>query len=507
MKPIKVAIVVLLAVSAALLVSGPRSVTVAPGDSVSRVAQRVRAGTTVVLLPGLHDGFEVTNRVSVEGRAGAIVRGPVVVSADRVRLSRLTVTGGESGVTVHEADEVVLEQIAVAGAAMHGIEVIDGSARIVGCRINALSSPFAQAVEVRNSNGRPRTVVEGCVVIGGQEGLVSHVSRVEFRGNRVSATTLRGIVVTEMSEGLAERNLVLGVAGSGLYCGDMSHCEFRNNTVRGVSQGSAGVRPQAGYGVVAWFESTMRLRDNVFRDTAAGSVGLFLHSNVTERFPLSVWPAGWRGALPAVWIMIGVLAALALVRVAVEPVSRALRRRARRESDAQRVLLVLAAGLAVQSFHLLEHAVQVFQVHVADAPERAGLLGSFLDVEWVHLVYNSAVLFFLAWLVVALVRVRPGLTNGLGFALATVFVQGYHMSEHIAKFTQHLRTGIDPAPGLFGAGPGLVWFHFGINFAVWAGQFIVLAVIWSAVPHAWTRVRSFATDRASHASRPHLRAS
>ena len=51
MKPIKVAIVVLLTVVAALLGSRSGSVTVAPGESVTHIAPRARAGTTVVL-PG-----------------------------------------------------------------------------------------------------------------------------------------------------------------------------------------------------------------------------------------------------------------------------------------------------------------------------------------------------------------------------------------------------------------------------------------------------------------------
>jgi hypothetical protein len=35
---------------------------------------------------------------------------------------------------------------------------------------------------------------------------------------------------------------------------------------------------------------------------------------------------------------------------------------------------------------------------------------------------------------------------------------------------QHLAQGIDPAPGLLGGRVGLVWFHFGINLAVYVGM-------------------------------------
>lgn len=40
---------------------------------------------------------------------------------------------------------------------------------------------------------------------------------------------------------------------------------------------------------------------------------------------------------------------------------------------------------------------------------------------------------------------------------------------------QHLSLGVQTAPGLVGAELGLVWFHFGINLAVYAGMMIGLA--------------------------------
>jgi hypothetical protein len=50
------------------------------------------------------------------------------------------------------------------------------------------------------------------------------------------------------------------------------------------------------------------------------------------------------------------------------------------------------------------------------------------------------------------------------------------MVEHTAKIVQHILTGADPAPGVIGHSVGLVWFHFGINLAVYAGA--VVPAVW-----------------------------
>lgn len=461
-----------------VLGSRPMVIRVPPGSSVSDAVRAAPAGAVIRLLPGTHDPFEVARPVAVEGDAGAVVRGPVTVTADGVRLADLVVVGGETGIVVRDADDVLMEGVTVHGARLHGIEVAPGSVRIEGCRISGLGSPYAQGFEVRNSNGRPRTVVEGCTVSSGQEGLVAHVSRVEFRDNTVTGTTLRAIVITEMSEGLMEGNVVREVSGIGLYCGDESHCEIRHNLVRGVAPAEGAGPSHAGYGAVALYYATMRLSDNTFQGLAAREpVRLALSSVQTERFPLAIWPPGWRGAVPALWVAGLSLVGLGLVRGAAEPYLRRLRRRQAAGGTATSRLpgvaaAVLAGGLLVQAFHMLEHFVQVYQIHVADAEIRSGLAGARVDTEWVHFTYNTAVLAFLVW---AWWLVRSGRAGSwsqipeVSWLFAALLIQGYHFAEHAAKIVQHLVTGVDPAPGLFGARVGLVWFHFGINVAVFAG--------------------------------------
>jgi hypothetical protein len=122
----------------------------------------------------------------------------------------------------------------------------------------------------------------------------------------------------------------------------------------------------------------------------------------------------------------------------------------------------------------------VVQVYALDAEQRAGLLGRWIDVEWVHFVYNLTVLAFMWW---TWRLVRPGGAEHrrLGAAgpwvLAGVVIQAYHLLEHAAKMVQHLAWGVKTAPGLLGGPIGLVWFHYGINLAVYAAMAVPVAVL------------------------------
>lgn len=457
---IAAAATVVLAVSVATVVVRwpPAAVVVPPGVPVAAVAD-AHPGAVLELAPGRHAPFTLTGAVTVRGREGAVVDGPVEVRGDGARLEHLVVRGGDTAVTVRGAEGVTLDEVVVTGAASHGIAVVDAAAVVTGCRIGGLTSDYAQGVEVRNANGRPRTVVSGCLVDGGREGVVAHVSRVEFRDNRVTGTTLRAIVITEMSEGLAERNVVRGATGAAFVCGDVSHCVFRDNTAEGVRPDGSGVRSNAGWGAAAMFYSTMQLDGNVFDVDAPGAVLVQDDSSLAARPPLDIWPVGWRGVLPALPIATAAVAGLAVLRATLTPVARRMpRRRGRATALASAALL---GAVAVQTFHTFEHAVQVWQVYAADAEVRSGLVGQAVDTEWLHLGFNAAVLglIALAW---TLPRVSAWL-------LAATVAQGVHVAEHVARVIQYLDVGVHPAPGLLGGRLGLVWFHFAINVAVLAG--------------------------------------
>lgn len=471
------AVVIAAAVAFAALgfASHPLVFEVQPGEEISHLILAVPEGSVIRLQPGVHGPFLIDRRVTVEGTPGATVRSPVVVAADGATVRDLAIVGGENGVSVMDVDGVTLDRVTVRGASMHGVEVSDGSVTVTDCVIE-LDGEYAQGIEVRNSTGRPRSIVRGCRVSGGREGLLTHVARAEFVDNEVSGTSLRGIAVTEMSEGLVANNDVHDVAGAALYCGDMSHCEIRDNVVRDVTAAPGAGRSAEGYGVVDWYFSRIRLAGNRFAGLEAPHpVRVTLGSTRTDTFPLSLWPPGWRGALPGIGVAAVALGTLGLVRLGLTPL---LRRRRRRlagrggRTVASGAVAVLLAGFVVQSFHMVEHVVQVIQVYVQDAQVRRGLAGAAFDTEWVHFGYNLAVLLFLVWAWRMTARLDPAwrpAAVGYGFVLSALLIQTYHLAEHVAKILQHVTSGLDPAPGLIGDQFGLVWFHFGINLAVYAG--------------------------------------
>jgi hypothetical protein len=103
-------------------------------------------------------------------------------------------------------------------------------------------------------------------------------------------------------------------------------------------------------------------------------------------------------------------------------------------------LLVLA-----QTSHLLEHVAQMIQLHVfgLTGSDARGIVGQ-LDIEWVHFIWNAAVVVVLATL---LVRFR----SDRWLAVACV-IAGWHLVEHDVIMMSFLATGIPGSPGLLASG-------------------------------------------------------
>ncbi len=218
------------------MASGPPTLQVSSADPVQQLVTEARAGSVLRLQPGVHTGpLVIDKELTLEAEPGALLRVQpsvdvaLTITSDDVRVQGLEVEGGVQGITVREAEDVVLEDVTVTGSGLHGIEVVDASARISGARVREMTSDYAQGIEVRYADNHPQTVVENSLVEGGQEGIVSHVADVDFSRNIVRGTTMRAVAITEMSHGIARSNLVEDAGGAGLYCGDMSMCEFSGN--------------------------------------------------------------------------------------------------------------------------------------------------------------------------------------------------------------------------------------------------------------------------------------
>ena len=104
--------------------------------------------------------------------------------------------------------------------------------------------------------------------------------------------------------------------------------------------------------------------------------------------------------------------------------------------------------VASQFGHVVEHVVQVVQIHVLDmrAPDARGLLSP-LDTEWVHFLWNDWILVAIAVLLVAYPAIR---SLWVAAAFST-----WHAIEHAYLVAGYLVTGISGQPGLLAAG-GLI---------------------------------------------------
>jgi hypothetical protein len=141
-------------------------------------------------------------------------------------------------------------------------------------------------------------------------------------------------------------------------------------------------------------------------------------------------------------------------------------RSAREWTPSSSAALAFLALVVVQGFHELEHIVQVLQRFVLHNPKGAGILGSWLDIEPVHLGYNLGFLllvgstYYLGRFHRRETRPQPTVFWLMTFVLA---FQTYHVTEHLFKIAQFIQTGMNGTPGILGNVFNLVWLHFTYN--------------------------------------------
>jgi hypothetical protein len=224
----------------------------------------VRLPPVVHLSAGVHRGpLVITRREVLQGEPGAVVRGGIVVAHDDVQIKDVTVVGGENGITVDGVPGTVIDGVTVQGAKLDGIHVRLAGVVIRDCTVDMLGNRLGQGIDISFNMDLGMSMVEGCTVVGGQEGITTHSSATDIMGNRVSRTTGEAISVDEMSMGMASHNAVRNALGVGLYCGDRSMCMFDHNTVIGTrADTSSGIRTRRGLAVLAGFESEADLWRN-----------------------------------------------------------------------------------------------------------------------------------------------------------------------------------------------------------------------------------------------------
>lgn len=237
----------------------------------------------VRLASGVHEGPLVLDRSQrLVGEPGAVVRGGIVVTADDVTVQDVTVIGGEHGIEVDGAERVVLERVSVLGASRDGINVRRSTVTIRDCVVREQLGSHTQGIDISFGFDLAPSVVEGCTVTGGMEGIVTHFARALVRDNRVSGTTLRGITLTEMSMADVEENDVQGALGVGIFCGDYSHCSIERNSVSGTRPDrESGDRTRMGFGIVSHYGAVTTVADNRLRGNAR-PLAAFLEARISS---------------------------------------------------------------------------------------------------------------------------------------------------------------------------------------------------------------------------------
>jgi hypothetical protein len=237
---------------------------------VARLPPVVRLGT------GVHQGpLVITKREVLQGEPGAVVRGGIVVAHDDVEIRNVTVVGGQNGITVDGVHGTVLDGVTVQGAKLDGIHVRSAGVILRNCTVDMLGNRVGQGIDISFNMGMGMSMVEGCTIVGGMQGITTHSSMTEIVRNRVSRTTGQAIVVAEMSMGSAMENEIRGALGVGLNCDDQSMCMFEHNTVVGTRPDRASGDPtRNGIGVLASFRSDADLWQNrlVGNRVATGAV-------------------------------------------------------------------------------------------------------------------------------------------------------------------------------------------------------------------------------------------
>ena len=178
---------------------------------------------------------------------------------------------------------MLLDDVVVRGARLDGIHVRRSTVTIRDCVIRDLAGPYAQGIDVSFGFDLAPSVIEGCEVSGGMEGIVTHFTHAVVRDNRVSGTSLRGITLTEMSMAEVEQNEVGDALGVGIFCGDYSMCRIEENSVTATATRISNRATAPGWATASWLitepmrvSTDNRLRGNVH------PIGSFLHATISS---------------------------------------------------------------------------------------------------------------------------------------------------------------------------------------------------------------------------------
>jgi hypothetical protein len=237
---------------------------------------------TVHLSAGIHQGpLLIDHSQKLIGDRGAVVHGGIVITSDDVTVRNIAVTGGEIGIEIDGAENVKIEHVRISGTSLDAIQARRASVTIRDCLIHSPVGEYTQGIDISFGFDLPPSLIEGCTILGGREGIVTHFANVHIQDNHVSGTTLRALGLTEMSMVMVEGNDVQNALGVGIYCGDYSECMIEDNVVGGTRPDMAsGDRTRMGYAIVAHSGAKAEIADNALSRNASPAKA-FLGARIT----------------------------------------------------------------------------------------------------------------------------------------------------------------------------------------------------------------------------------
>jgi hypothetical protein len=204
------------------------------------------------------------------------------VRANDVTVRDVAVLGGEYGIDVEEARHVVLDGVKVVGATLDGIHVRRSQVTIRDCSVDSPDG-YTQGIDLSFNADKGMSMIEGCTVVGGQQGIVVDSSGAVVRDNHVSGTKLQAITMTEMSMGMIERNEVAGALGAGIVCDDQSECMIERNRITGTrADPSTDDLSRKGLAIMSNYRAIAELEDNELYGNVR-RIGTFAGATVTNR--------------------------------------------------------------------------------------------------------------------------------------------------------------------------------------------------------------------------------
>jgi hypothetical protein len=156
----------------------------------------------------------------------------------------------------------------------------------------------------------------------------------------------------------------------------------------------------------------------------------------------------------------------------------------------RRLLVFYTAVVLVQGVHVIEHIIQLIQVYALGVPDKKalGLLGYVFQFqgtqEWLHIAFNVS--YFASLVVIAwglfhspAVRSVVPLLALLAFFFFGVWVEGWHVIEHLVIISNVIANNGCPCPGILDARLGITdtVLHFGYNVVAYAATVLPFAYL------------------------------